>query len=132
MVPYISPSFMAGTMALIAHPFSVRAATPKAADVEFLRSVISRELEQRGAQLESFVCRGVNPMKSTNQFTDFSEFDRGDESCFGYTDSGLFVSARGGSPVVCGPGPMVMAHCPDEYVELDELERLTDELKKML
>jgi acetylornithine deacetylase len=38
------------------------------------------------------------------------------------TEAGLFA-ARGIASVVCGPGDMAVAHKPDEYVELDQLER---------
>ncbi|MBN1585273.1 M20/M25/M40 family metallo-hydrolase [Candidatus Uhrbacteria bacterium] len=112
--------------------FSVRASTPSAADLSLITKVVGRELEGCGAKLESCDCLGTGVMKSTGRFAGFPEFERGDESAFGYTDSEMLVSAFGGNPVVCGPGPMGMAHCPDEYVDLDEFGRMTDELRKML
>jgi acetylornithine deacetylase len=38
------------------------------------------------------------------------------------TEAGLFAG-RGIASIVCGPGDMAVAHKPDEYVELDQLER---------
>jgi acetylornithine deacetylase len=47
------------------------------------------------------------------------------------TEAGLFA-ARGIASVVCGPGDMTVAHKPDEYVELAELERCADFLRRLV
>lgn len=39
------------------------------------------------------------------------------------TEAGLFSNRAGVSSVVCGPGSIVQAHKPDEYLEIDELDR---------
>jgi acetylornithine deacetylase len=41
------------------------------------------------------------------------------------TEAGLFQAA-GMSAVICGPGSIVQAHKPDEFVALSELERCLD------
>ena len=38
----------------------------------------------------------------------------------GFTEAGIF-SERGMKSVILGPGRMDMAHCPNEYVEIDKL-----------
>jgi acetylornithine deacetylase len=47
------------------------------------------------------------------------------------TEAGLFA-ARGIASVVCGPGDIAVAHQPDEYVELAELERCTGFLRRLV
>ena len=47
------------------------------------------------------------------------------------TEAGLFA-ARGVASVVCGPGDMTVAHKPDEYVELAELERCAGFLRRLV
>jgi acetylornithine deacetylase len=47
------------------------------------------------------------------------------------TEAGLFA-ARGIASVVCGPGDMTVAHKPDEYVELAELERCAGFLRRLV
>jgi acetylornithine deacetylase len=47
------------------------------------------------------------------------------------TEAGLFA-ARGIASVVCGPGDIAVAHQPDEYVELAELERCTGFLRRLI
>jgi len=47
------------------------------------------------------------------------------------TEAGLFAE-RGIASVVCGPGDMTVAHKPDEYVELAELERCADFLRRLV
>ena len=47
------------------------------------------------------------------------------------TEAGLF--AQHGIPsVVCGPGDMTVAHKPDEYVELAELDRCAGFLRALV
>jgi acetylornithine deacetylase len=47
------------------------------------------------------------------------------------TEAGLFH--RAGIPtVVCGPGDIAQAHAPDEYVELDEIDRCDAFLDNLL
>ncbi len=47
------------------------------------------------------------------------------------TEAGLFAE-RGIASVVCGPGDMSVAHKPDEYVELAELERCAGFLRQLV
>jgi acetylornithine deacetylase len=47
------------------------------------------------------------------------------------TEAGHFA-ARGISTVVCGPGDIRVAHKPDEYVELAQLERCTRFLRELV
>jgi acetylornithine deacetylase len=47
------------------------------------------------------------------------------------TEAGLFAE-RGIASVVCGPGDMTVAHKPDEYVELAELERCAGFLRRLV
>ena len=47
------------------------------------------------------------------------------------TEAGLFA-ARGIASVVCGPGDIAVAHQPDEYVELAELECCTGFLRRLV
>jgi acetylornithine deacetylase len=47
------------------------------------------------------------------------------------TEAGLFA-ARGIASVVCGPGDIGVAHQPDEYVELAELERCSAFLRRLV
>ena len=47
------------------------------------------------------------------------------------TEAGLFA-ARGIPSVVCGPGDITVAHKPDEYVELAELERCAGFLRELV
>ena len=47
------------------------------------------------------------------------------------TEAGLFA-ARGIASVVCGPGHIAVAHQPDEYVELAELERCSAFLRRLV
>ena len=47
------------------------------------------------------------------------------------TEAGLFAR-RGIASVVCGPGDMTVAHKPDEYVELADLERCAGFLRRLI
>jgi acetylornithine deacetylase len=47
------------------------------------------------------------------------------------TEAGLFA-ARGIASVVCGPGDIAVAHQSDEYVELAELGRCSDFLRRLV
>jgi acetylornithine deacetylase len=47
------------------------------------------------------------------------------------TEAGLFA-ARGIPSVVCGPGDIAVAHQPDEYVELADLERCTRFVRRLV
>jgi acetylornithine deacetylase len=47
------------------------------------------------------------------------------------TEAGLFAE-RGIASVVCGPGDMTVAHKPDEYVELAELERCAGFVRRLV
>lgn len=42
------------------------------------------------------------------------------------TEAGLFAEALRAPTVVCGPGAIAVAHKPDEYVELDQLQLCDD------
>ena len=47
------------------------------------------------------------------------------------TEAGHF-QAGGRSAVVCGPGDIAQAHQPDEFIELDQLERGQDFMRRLL
>ena len=48
------------------------------------------------------------------------------------TEGGLFQRDLGVPTVVCGPGSIEMAHKPDEYVTIDQLDRCDAALRKLL
>lgn len=48
------------------------------------------------------------------------------------TEAGLFQRDLGVPTVVCGPGSIEMAHKPDEYVTIEQLDRCDAALRKLL
>jgi acetylornithine deacetylase len=53
--------------------------------------------------------------------------DRGRAGSISFgTEGGLLADALGATVVICGPGDIANAHCPDEFVTLDQLERCAD------
>jgi len=48
------------------------------------------------------------------------------------TEGGLFQQALGIPAVVCGPGNIAVAHKPDEYVSIDQLEQCDQMLARLL
>ncbi|MGU3493509.1 acetylornithine deacetylase [Xanthobacteraceae bacterium A53D] len=48
------------------------------------------------------------------------------------TEAGLFVEMAGIPTVVCGPGSIVEAHQPDEYVEISQLEACEAFVRKVI
>lgn len=48
------------------------------------------------------------------------------------TEGGLFTSRLGVPVVVCGPGSIVQAHKPDEYVEVSQLAQCDEFLEKLV
>ena len=48
------------------------------------------------------------------------------------TEAGLFQRGLGVPTVVCGPGSIDMAHKPDEYVSIEQLDRCDAALRKLL
>ncbi|NBS41313.1 M20 family peptidase [bacterium] len=99
----------------------------------FVRSVLAGSIERDGARLASFATAfQVGPMIGPSAGrTSFDLFQNGDPKATGYFDTQLFVAARGGAPIVCGPGPSTVAHQADEYVELADLERLDEALGEL-
>lgn len=48
------------------------------------------------------------------------------------TEGGLFANQLGCPVVVCGPGSITVAHKPDEFVEIDQLDQCDQFLQKLL
>jgi acetylornithine deacetylase len=48
------------------------------------------------------------------------------------TEAGLFQRDLGVPTVVCGPGSIDLAHKPDEYVPIEQLDRCDAALRKLL
>lgn len=48
------------------------------------------------------------------------------------TEAGLLQRTLGGTVVVCGPGDMAQGHRPDEYLELDQLDRAESLLRRLI
>lgn len=99
-------------------------------DEAFVRAALSESVARAGGKLASAdVAFRVGPMVAPAcAGTPFDGFEPGDPKATGYFDTQLLVAARGGSPIVCGPGPSSVAHQADEYVELRDLERVESAL----
>lgn len=102
-------------------------------DETFVRTALSESVARAGGKLASAdVAFRVGPMvASACAGTPFDGFESGDPKTTGYFDTQLLVAARGGSPIVCGPGPSSVAHQADEYVELRDLERVESALGQL-
>ncbi|MFT7057931.1 MAG: acetylornithine deacetylase [Pseudorhodobacter sp.] len=48
------------------------------------------------------------------------------------TEGGLFAARLGLPTVICGPGSMAQGHMPDEYLEIDQLDRCEAMLMRLL
>lgn len=95
-------------------------------DEAFVRAALAGSVARAGGKLASVdVAFRVGPMVAPAcAGTPFDGFEPGDPRTTGYFDTQLLVAARGGSPIVCGPGPSSVAHQADEYVDLRDLARV--------
>jgi acetylornithine deacetylase len=73
---------------------------------------------------------GARDSKIERLCTELAGGGRPAKVAFG-TEAGLFAQ-RGIASVVCGPGDMTVAHKPDEYVELADLERCAGFLRRLV
>ncbi len=113
--------------------FEIRVARPDV-DETFVRSLLVETIEAQSAKLvsldTSFSVKAMPPSASRPTF--FDQFPDGDAKTTGYFDTQLLVEARGGAPIVCGPGPSTVAHQADEYVCLEDVEALEGALQMFL
>lgn len=102
-------------------------------DETFVRAALAQAITRGGGKLaSSAVALHVGSMIASGcTGTPFDGFNVGDPTTTGYFDTQLLVAARGGSPVICGPGPSALAHQADEYVDLRDLQRLESALLKL-
>ncbi len=102
-------------------------------DEPFVLAILAESIERAGGKTTAAdVSFRVGPMVGPSiGNTPFDVFATGDPKATGYFDTQLFVESRGGSAVVCGPGPSAVAHQADEYVDLRDVERLDEALGRL-
>lgn len=105
--------------------FEIRVARPEI-DESYVRKLLTESVVALEGSLTSFTTsfsvKAMTPVPQ--QPTSFDVFPDGDTKTTGYFDTQLFVEACGSAPIVCGPGPSTVAHQPDEYVRLEDVEAL--------
>lgn len=103
-------------------------------DEALVQSTLAEKIEAGGGVLSLFdVSLNVGSM-SVPIFRNsmFDRFESGDPKTIGYFDTQLFIAARGGMPIVYGPGPSSVAHSANEYVDLRDLSQLEATLSTFL
>ncbi len=102
-------------------------------DEMFVVNALSESIVRMGGKMITIdVSFRVGPMVALSiEKTPFDLFTSGDPKETGYFDTQLFIETRGGSAVVCGPGPSMVAHQADEYVDMRDLERIESVLAKL-
>lgn len=123
--PNVVPSFSEAVV-------EIRIANP-CVDETFVRDTLSEAVKREGGKLVSAtVAFRVGPMiAQLGSQSLFGEFEIGDPKTAGYFDTQLFVHAKGGSPIVCGPGPSLCAHTANEYVDLRDVGRLESVIERL-
>jgi acetylornithine deacetylase/succinyl-diaminopimelate desuccinylase-like protein len=81
-----------------------------------LRSVPAMETEEDNSFLKA-VCRAVNAEKA---------------GAVGFTTDGPWFAKLDAPVVVFGPGDPQMCHKPDEYIEIEQLEKAKDAYKRII
>jgi succinyl-diaminopimelate desuccinylase len=86
------------------------------ADITVLRSVPAMETEEDNSFLKA-VCKAVNIEKA---------------GAVGFTTDGPWFAKLDAPVVVFGPGDPQMCHKPDEYIEIEQLEKAKDAYKRII
>lgn len=96
-----------------------------------------RRLDQVGGGIELETLVEYPAMATDPAAPDFAGAarlaDAGPSTALGFgTEGGLLAAALDAAVMICGPGDIAVAHRPDEYVTVEQLERCTDFLTALI